>query len=811
MRFILVALRRLARDRGKWKAAAPITVVAATLAAAFMSFSALTLDPQQALDRDLGGYGATVGFATEPIAPGSDRLDAIASEVRSASPTAISTLSIVGARWGGESLTVREADWSRNPLPARYVLTSGRWPRAPHEAAVTAETGLATGSRLQLLGGALDGEVVGVVEDRFSQAGSTVLLGPGAWSTAAPETASRFPAVSAYPVVFWPGEAERRVVTSFARAITLSDDVSAASVRTLVESSLVRAPDVIHANAQPFGDGNPFAYAIPAAVAGGIGVLVSTWMIQPSLRRNRRLLLSGGCGPRVADALPWASAGGVFIVGSLIGTVLGFGVGLGLRPVLASLHDQPLSPAVIPIDPALKVVGTVVLLVAGAWWFTRRRGNATRPARASQISRWVGTLAAAAALLMLSRSTTPSTAMVLSGLVILAGTAWLPDVGRWLIRQMPSHSLAGVLRRRTLGRGDTGWGAAALTSALVGGSIAFGVLLSTMVATMDGRQIPDVLPGQALVADRASPVLPVPPSIQRRLESSTVWSDRSAVQLGFAGRGVEEEAGSLRVSLEGAEGYLMLVDDVADARRLLGDEADEGALRALREGDVVRWHEIGVPPRSGGTATIEVSDGAQHRLGVIDRARPRVGWAQGKAGLALMQVASTRDLPIMRGAVLISPISDERTGTLRSWVSEAGLDEDTVVGYQEPPTPLPRLALLLTAVLWLTMTLLVVMSGAASRAAGLRSIAGQLIAQGVPASWARRHVMVQEAGLTALGAAAGLVTGLVSILVSVPRFSGLWIVSVPWTGIAGLLAATVAGAAVAAWVTATRLTPVARV
>ncbi len=89
----------------------------------------------------------------------------------------------------------------------------------------------------------------------------------------------------------------------------------------------------------------------------------------------------------------------------------------------------------------------------------------------------------------------------------------------------------------------------------------------------------------------------------------------------------------------------------------------------------------------------------------------------------------------------------------------------------------------------------------------MRPTAGQLLANGVPAAWARQSILLQEGLLLLVGASVGLVAGLVPVLLSVPRFGAEWVVSVPWSQMTGLVGACLLGALLTAVVSARRLRP----
>jgi len=77
----------------------------------------------------------------------------------------------------------------------------------------------------------------------------------------------------------------------------------------------------------------------------------------------------------------------------------------------------------------------------------------------------------------------------------------------------------------------------------------------------------------------------------------------------------------------------------------------------------------------------------------------------------------------------------------------------------------------------------------------------------VPPRWIRECILVHETTVLLVGAGVGAVFGSVSVLATVPRFSGYWTVSLPWGQIALLLFACVLGSAVAGLLSVRRLKP----
>ncbi len=695
-------VRRLVRDRRKWWSALPLAAAAALVTATYLVMQSLVLSPPQVLDQDLGAFGASAGFGTETIGPGTTALTDLGSAVRAAGfDDSLATMTLVGVRWGAERAVVREADWSRTPFPARYSLATGAWADEPGEVVVAVRdpgTAPRPGETVDLLSGRMPLTVVGVAEDRFTADTPTLLTGPDTWSAVPADTAALFPAVSAYPVVFWDGSREQAMGRAIATHLRpVADPARADRLRALVEDSVVRPSDLI-ANAPRAADtGNSLAYAVPSVAISLVGALVAAGLLLPTLARNRVRLREAGVPPRTSALLPALAALPPMLTALVVGVALGAVLAAAARPVVHAWHDQPLSPLTVPLDPVAKLLASVVLVLSVlVVWTTRSAtapaapapGGGSKPTRertSRDLRHWVAVLAGVGVLAALPRASSPTAAMVLATLSIAVGAALAPDVLARVARRLPDRDFRVRLGVRQLGASTSSAQTTLLATVVVGCSIAFTVLLSTMIATMDGRQTPDVLPGQVIVADRASPVLPVPAGARRAVEASGALAEATAIPLAFATRGIEGEPGARTVALDDLSGYVLAVDTVAQARSLLGAEWDDGYAAALADGGVIRWSDTEVLPGSDGTATLSVPRTATSvTVDAVDRRRPRVDWARGRSGLTLVPVLREAGLPVARGAVLLADAPTSLAADLRATLRDLGLDQDLVTGYADP-------------------------------------------------------------------------------------------------------------------------------
>lgn len=803
----LRVLARLGRAPRIWWAMVPLALVALILSAGYVTLAALSLTPEQEVARDFGEHGASIGFGTRPVAPGSDTMHRLTTAVRDAGFDDVEpTLVWLGVRWEGEPVVMREADWSGRPFPARYELAAGEWADRAGEVVVTArdEADLPeVGTRMPMLSGRVPLRVVGVAVDPYTDSTVSLLVGPGTWAAASPATTEAFPAIDAFPLLYWDGRRELVMIETVTAA--LGRPGAGPSART-VRASVERADDVA---AQPDADaGNPLAYRIPGLVLPLIGGGTALALALPVLIRQSSRLRAAGAGPGISQWLPVAAtvvpAGRAILLGGGIGGLLG----LAVRPLLQQVHHQPLSPWVVPLDPLLRclLLGLAVLpLGVPALRRPRPLRAGHEGAGVRRLRRGLAIVAACGCLLALPGASSPTPAMLLAALVVVAVAAAAPDLLAVLLRRMPEDGWRRRLNVRQLSASGAGRQTVVLTTVVVGCCTAFTVLLSTMIATQSDRQSPPVLPGQVLVADRASPLLPVPAAASRVLRAADLGPAVTR-RISFVARGSRSDPTTGAASVDDLDGLLFVADDLATARALLGTTWDAASETVLARGGVLRW--VDDPAPSEHQVTVR-QRGLSDPLALtgLDRPRLRADWANGAAALTLAETASAHRLPVRYGGVVLTGGEDRLADDLQARLVEAGQDEALVTGYAEPPPPIPNAALLATAAL-LALTCVVLVGGStAARVRELRPTAGQLLAQGVAPGWARRSILTQELTLLGVGGVLGLLAGILPILWSVPRFSGLWTVSIPWTQLALLLAVTGAACLIGAAGSARRLRP----
>lgn len=353
-----------------------------------------------------------------------------------------------------------------------------------------------------------------------------------------------------------------------------------------------------------------------------------------------------------------------------------------------------------------------------------------------------------------------------------------------------------------------------LVAASVGAAITFTVLLSSMITTMDGRQTPDVLPGQVIVNAREGVVhSPADPEALRTVQALAATDRGAAVQLRFTN---SPDPNDLKrtVSVLGAEEEpIMAVDSIAQARALLGSRWEGRFASVLRSGGMVRWFngEEGEEVAMGGDrVTLAYAAGNREPLAKLDSFNtvwPRVNWARGVAGLALTSTLRKKGISVRDGELIFTGAPDSLATEMKTALAREGLDQDLVVGYVEPPPAIPPVGLAITGIFLTTIALLMITVSTAGRVAELRPTLGVLLANGVPPNWIRQVLLLQETIVLAVGTAIGVVFGSLPIVASLPRFSGFWVISLPWAQMASLVFACILGCGAAALVAAYRLRP----
>lgn len=788
--------RRLSRGRGIWLAGAPWLVASASVVATFLLFASLHLTPEQAIERDLGGYSESIGFGFANIAPGSATAEAVERELRDRGlGSATMTLSIVGVKRNGSPILIREANWRENPLPGRYRLRSGRWSEGVGEAVLVNYPGADPDLERQitLLSGRMPLRVVGVADDRYSERQNAILVGKGTWRATPADTTDVFEAVTADAVIFWDGSRNRAMVSALIAGLGMD---SSDRIRAEARESEVTTGDVVHATAVEKSESNLYAYQVPSVLLILLmGLLAASLMLRHSAQSRRALRLAG-CPSGVVSIACTVSSAAVLIVQLFLGVVVGVGIAYGARPLLLRMQDGPLSPTTFPAEPLGRlgvglILTLIVILVGSRSGFGRGRPS-SGPVMGSSGSvdrrRWIACVLAAVAIVAAPTVEEPIRGMVVASLGTLSVGLLAPDLTTWLCDRFRPKTLQQSLAVRLLTSRPSSAVIATMISVLMGTVFAFLVLLSTLIATVGDGQIPDVLPDQILIADRATPVLPLESAVTEALSHEIESSGAEMIQLHFAADGLEDDPSARVVKLVGGNGYLLAVENLNQARLLLGSAWDDGYSAALARGGAVRW---GAGADGSGTAEVLVDGSVVGNLAVVDRKLPRVGWAAGKAGLTLVTSLEEMHLPVMSGGVVLAHAEPELASRLRATLRARGLDEDSVTGFHATPVPVPRPALALTAFVLTSICLVGISAATWSTTTALQQLVDQLQLSGVDIGWVRGVIVRLHLLLLVPALLVGLVAGVVPLVALIPRFGETWVITIPWLQLAALGAAAV--------------------
>lgn len=822
--------RRFLRSRAMAVGALPVVVAVVFVVAMFVVIQSLALSGAQLVQRDLGRFGASTGFIGEGVAPGDTTVvDEMTSAARRAGARDVLVMldapdvTLSGRREVG---FLREADWASRPFPDKHPLVSGHWPMRANEVVVTnAEAlGVRVGERLPLWSGRAHVTVVGLADDRYFST-PELLAGRGTWAGLDPSLGRDFDGLTATPRVFWDGSNKRRVIAGLASAVAAGPGPESPRAEERFLRGQMRTREEVAAGTEKSWIAeSPASYTLPSLLLPAGAVLVAFGVSDRRLRRSGRRLADVGVRPtHAATALTLAVT--TWLLAALALGVLG-GAGLGFlgAQVVQQVTGQAVSPIPSVLPPALRLTG-VVLLASAACGLRLRSALAARqpvetprqdaPYRGQGLvrhARHLGALVAAgAALWQLTGLDSPSKAMMLAGTLALALLLVTPEIVGWVLSRLPQRGPRLRLALRQL-QGDRRRAQAGvmLLASVVGISVGFVALLDTMVRTVGLQGYPDVLPGQVLLA-ATDGGLPAPPSVVDTLAAEPLLEQHTPFRV-LRLWDSDGRAPHRGVQLAGLHPWdvdvVMAVDTADQAARLLGQPLDSEQSTALKAGGVL----VLADPYAGSqdtsdTAGLVVKDENSRtvrREGPLKAALVHVERSEVTRpvdALTLTSTAQSRGLPITSGPVMYAPLSPEEVAAARKAVRAAGLDTRTVHTYAPPPPPIPPTALNVTAVALVLLLFVMGTTLARSQVRALRDYAGRLVTIGLPTRWARQVLLSQQAVIAAIGTMVGLAIAIPPVVAAaalIPHFQ----LSIPWTQIALLLAATFSASTVSAlWCT----------
>lgn len=822
MRVVWDVGRQLGRARPNRPAALISVVVAAFVMFMFVALQAFSPSTEQALARDFGDHEAFVGFGVlsggvgdatpaEALAAAVVGVDADATTV-----LVVPDLEVLSPR-GSVQVTARETTWDREPFPGVLELVDGRWPVAPGEVVVTRhdDLGIAVGDVIPALAGRAPLQVVGTAVDRSGDPAS-LLLGPGTWAGLDPALAPSWPDLRATSVMYWDGSSRDEVIEAVAAAVPQPDGGGRRAVKEVARSYDDRQQAADDYPAQWIRR-SPAGYAVPSLLLPLAGALLAFLAVGHRARRAVRIMVDVGLARGVAVAAFAASVAVWSLAGAVVGAAGGWMLGAVFYELieLVRIPESPTLPGVV--DPLARTfvgvlagscLGTAMLLRDA----TDRRG--VRPRRRVRGLRGVrlgllGLLTVVAvwqASAVASANDTARFGAVLAGLVAVGVALCTPEIVGLLVRRLPGSGPQDTLARRRLGadRARTS-GAVAFLATTVGLSAGFVVLLSTMISTVDSGRHPDALPGQLLVTDPASVVLPVPPASLETIARVDRLRGGAAVQLSHAMSLRGDEADEVVTAGESL-GTLLVVDTVTDVERVFDVRLTRRQRDILRRDGLLVWRDSDLAGSAPATRlTVRAQDGTKRTVTdvpVADVDVPPVGWRDGDSGLLLTGAARRLGLPISRGAVVHVGVPGGAITEVHDVVRRDGLDPASVVSYEEPPAAVPPAALVTTAGGLLVVALLVNVATSRAQVRAVRRDAAAMLAIGLPRRWGRRVLMYQQAFVVATGLVLGLFVAVVPVLVTTHMRHPL-VLEVPWAQV-GLLLGCLAAATMAAGLHAAR-------
>lgn len=522
------------------------------------------------------------------------------------------------------NVTLLEGQWKPNPYPDVYELTAGRWPQQPGEIVVTdpGDVKAAAGQTLTVLGD-VRLRVVGVADNHYAKT-SALLAAPGTWSSLDPKVAEGYPSLAAQPYLLWTGGPEQAVMDAVTKTLaSYSDGPSSQEAEGGPE--LLPGPPTLRAQmetktADYWIEKSPAGYAIPAVLVPIGAVLLMFGLVDRRLRRTTETMVSLGLRPATTVAAVSFACVAWCLVAATAGAAAGVATGWALRPLLAYLQDRPVGEVDGIADAAMQLLALVAAtgVLTGAGLFLARRARSEQPhptttspahqpqakslrmKSAATVVRDVRQLSAlgvwcVCVVYTATRLDTPSEGMFLTALITAAVVLTLPELFGLATRLLTEHDARRRLARRQL-RADRRRAQAALAvlTVIIGASLGMLALLDTLIRSSENTVQPEVLPGQVLLAHRASSAFAPPERMLTVLKENKALEGLPQAELHRLSEESVDETGPVpSTTRQGNDGGILAVDSPDDVPVLTGRPltADQRAL--LNRG--VSW--------SGRTAT----------------------------------------------------------------------------------------------------------------------------------------------------------------------------------------------------------------
>ncbi|WP_405503192.1 hypothetical protein [Streptomyces anulatus] len=832
---------RLGRRQGQWIGASSTVFVAGLFTMAmFIALSTLSLSGAQEADRDLGRFDV-LASAEMTLPPGSKTpAPAMAGAARQAganeSAAFLTALDVQLAVTPARNVTLLEGRWKPNPYPDVYELTAGRWPQQPGEIVVTdpGDVKAAAGQTLTVLGD-VRLRVVGVADNHYATT-SALLAAPGTWSGLDPKIAEGYPSLAAQPYLLWTGGPEQAVMDAVTKTLTSYSDGSS-SQEAEGGPELLPGPPTLRAQmeteaADYWIEKSPAGYAIPAVLVPIGAVLLMFGLVDRRLRRTTETMVSLGLRPATTVAAVSLACVAWCLAAATAGAAAGVATGWALRPLLAYLQDRPVGDVEGMTGAATQllalVAATGVLTGAGLLLARRTRSNQPHPTTtspadqpqtknlrkksAATVVRDVRQLAAlgvwcVCVVYTATRLDTPSEGMLLTALITAAVVLTLPELFGLATRLLTERDARRRLARRQL-QADRRRAQAALAvlTVIIGASLGMLALLDTLIRSSENTVQPDVLPGQVLLAHRASSAFAPPERTLTVLKESKVLEGLPQAELHRLSKESVDETGPVpSTTRQGNNGGILAVDSPDDVPVLTGRPltADQRAL--LNRGGLLVWADRdNAPPPEGRPTRLVVAEDER----ILSETPPlpskplelaRTGWRAGTDGILLVDTARRLDLPIaVRGPIMVADAGDGRDERVQQILQDHAIDARAAYVYVEPEPPVPDTALYVSAAALALLALTTVLTALRGQTRALKTYIDSLIALGIPPAWGRHIILWQYALLLGTSTLLGLFIAIVptmALATQIPDFE----LSIPWgqmslllatLGLASVLAAT---------------------
>lgn len=594
-------------------------------------------------------------------------------------------------------------------VPGQVDLQSGRQPEAIGEAMVSSSLtqDWPLGSTVELFGGALRLEVVGVFSDVYNTASRRIIVPAGTWgslSSLSAEAAERLNQAASVSVRWSGPESIDAVTSAIAASLSLSLD-------ELEQGGGLQTRAQVQATSQ-FSDAalTISLWAGPPAAGILAGVIAGSF-----LRRTRRVMWTIGVPysrTRFAAFLTVAIAS---TRGALIGLLVGVGVSLVSRPLIASLAGQP--PGVFPSAPSLVMCPVLAVggSVAGFALIDniRRRGDDVATPRA-KVDRAIyrnslAVVLGAAGVFVVtgeaSRSTQTLGAVLISvGIIAAVAGPAIRAVGRWNSRsfstRLAARRLASEHRESTM------------TVVLIASLQAVGLVLITILnssLSAANSETESFVPPDQIRVTIPSDIDAGP--IRADIEQYIGVSDPVATST-FAGQ-IQERNGST-----------WIVSDSSDIERLIGRALTSNEIAFARKGGYLL-----TGPASGSEASAVLVDTVVATLPALELQALDPSFKL-IAGLLTEDAASKSGLEMPPPDTwTYTSVNQSQLDRAATAAADLSLDPSWIETYAAPETITASFRMILIAAMIsaLAAVVLLVSAGAQSRAmrpelSGLRAV-----------------------------------------------------------------------------------------